>query len=1242
MTKLVVQPDLPIAAEAGHIAALIREHQVVVVAGETGSGKTTQLPKICLLAGRKHIAHTQPRRLAARTVAQRIADECETPLGSTVGYQVRFTHKATKATRIKLMTDGILLNELTHDRMLRRYDTIIIDEAHERSLNIDFLLGYLKQLLPKRPDLRVIVTSATIDTARFSAHFDDAPIVEVGGRTYPVEIRYREPAEDEDEIDQVTAAVQELVRESATGDLLVFLSGEREIRDAQEAIDALGMRGIETVPLFGRLSAGDQSRVFQPHTLRRVVLATNVAETSVTVPGIRYVIDAGTARISRYSARTKVQRLPIEPISQASANQRAGRCGRIGPGVAVRLYTEEDFLARPEFSDPEILRTNLATVILLMAQAGLGDIQQFPFIEAPVRSQINDGIRVLQELGALKQRRDGGQLRLTHTGQQLARMPVDPRLGRMIVEGARRGCLRQVLVIVAGLTIPDIRERPLEHQQQADELHRRFWKSSEDQVASSPEGGDFEVLLNLWHYLRAQRKSLSGNRFRRLCRDEFLHFVRYREWEELVSQLEEVSRDLGLPVDSESSMPDVLRSLLSGLLSNIGLAEPEKGKRERGKRRPIRLYQGARGAHFAIQPGSCLAKSTPPLVMAFELVETSRLWARTVASIRADWVEQVAGPLVTRTLAEPRFAQRTATVVASERVTLYGVPLIAGRTVGFAKSNPVEAREIFIQSALVEGQWQTRNPLVVANRNALRRAEQLTDRMRRPDLLISDDALAAYYDRHLPDYVFSGATLDRWLRETPQQQWPVLSAEDCITDERALRPSDFPDHFTVGPTSLPVRYVFNPGKREDGATITVRMEQLTSLDPEPFSWLVPGFRQELATELIRSLPKQIRTNFVPAPDFASRALALLAERKELGKGSFTATLGSALTTLTGVVIADDAWHVDALPSHLRPMFVITDEGREVARGEDLAQLQATLSAKVAQKLTTAASGITVSGQRSWTFPAIPAQVSLGKAITGYPSLVDEGSSVGVAVSDTKEKADRAHVEGLRRLLTLVNPDPTRWVVAHLGKTEKLALADSPYPKVPDLLADAWLKASEQLAQAHGPALAVRSCEAFEQVAILVRQDQAVRTQRIVALAAEALGSATQTRLALAQLPSNHPVRVDVTTQLENLLFDRFLSFTPDPWLEHLPRYCAATTLRVRDALANPARDARGAEQVEELENEFAALTDAEPPGPLRPEVEEIAFLLEEFRVSVFAQQLRTAVPISAKRIRKAMRAVRSR
>ncbi|HJE51460.1 MAG TPA: ATP-dependent RNA helicase HrpA, partial [Tessaracoccus flavescens] len=977
-----IDQSLPIAAEAVHIAQLIRDHQVVVVAGETGSGKTTQLPKICLMAGRERIAHTQPRRIAARTVAQRIATECGVELGEFVGYQVRFTRRVTAQTRIKVMTDGILLSELTHDRMLSKYDTIIIDEAHERSLNIDFLLGYLKQLLAKRPDLRVVVTSATIDTARFSEHFDGAPIVEVSGRTYPVDIVYQPLNDDQDEIDGIAAAVEDIVTTSATGDILVFLSGEREIRDAAEAIEGL-KTGLEVLPLFARLSATDQQRVFAPSSRRRVVLATNVAETSITVPGIRYVIDTGTARISRYSARTKVQRLPIEPVSQASANQRAGRCGRVGPGTAIRLYSEEDFLARPLYSDPEILRTNLATVILLMAQAGLGDVEAFPFVEAPVVSQINDGIRVLSELGAIHPRKRHDHLRLTRTGRMLARMPVDPRLGRMLIEGHRRRTLATVLVLVAGLTVPDVRERPAEFQAQADQSHRRFWGTADDaaapataeplrhtahtgtrkdtQTKPSLEGGDFEVLLNIWMYLRRRRRELSGNAFRRMCREEYLSFIRFREWEDLVSQLKEACKELELDASTQGSMSDVLTSILTGLLSNVGLAETEKSKPAPGKRRPLTEYTGARGARFAIQPGSSLAKATPPLVMAFELVETSRLWARTVAAIKPEWVEQVAGHVITRTVSEPRWSARSATVVASERLTLFGVPLVAGRRTNFAADHPVEARDIFIRSALVEGDWETRQKVVAANRRILAEATTLTDRMRRPDLLISDDALYRFYDARLPDTVVSGATFDKWARGLAPDELPLLTLDDAVMDATQLRPSDFPDRWTFGEHKLPVSYVFNPGAGSDGVTVTVRLELLGQTDPDAFTWQVPGLRRELATELIRTLPKAVRTSFVPAPDFAAKALAWLEERG-VEDGSFPQALGRALTALTGTVVDPSAWRPEALGSHLRPTFVVVDNGREVARGTDLAELKQRLSPKVAEKLTKSAGDRATTGQ----------------------------------------------------------------------------------------------------------------------------------------------------------------------------------------------------------------------------------------------------------------------------------------
>ena len=1256
--RLAFDPALPISAEAPRIASLIRDHQVVVVAGETGSGKTTQLPKICLLAGRERIAHTQPRRIAARTVAHRIAEECGTQLGEFVGYQVRFTRRVSRATRIKVMTDGVLLSELAHDRALERYDTIIIDEAHERSLNIDFLLGYLKQLLERRPELRVIVTSATIDTARFAAHFDDAPIVEVSGRTYPVEIRYRPVGEDDDEVDAVAAAVGDLAATTSSGDVLVFLSGEREIRDAADAVGALKLPGWETVPLYARLAAADQQKVFQAHPGRRVVLATNVAETSITVPGIRFVIDAGTARISRYSARTKVQRLPIEPVSRASANQRAGRCGRLGPGVAIRLYSEEDFNSRPEFTEPEILRTNLATVILQMAQAGLGEIESFPFVEAPVASQISDGLRVLQELGAIKPRRRHERVRLTRTGRLLARMPVDPRLGRMLIEGARRGALRQVQVIVAGLTVPDVRERPSEHQQAADELHRRFTQPPAGETDSPADGeprrhtvhtgtrpvkqgrgslagGDFEALLNVWEYLRRRRRELSGSAFRRLCRAEFLHFVRFREWEDLVSQLREVCRELDLPGEGDAAMDVVLDCLLTGLLSNIGLALPPPPKVQ-GRRRPLTEYQGARGARFAIAPGSACSRSTPPLVVAYELVETSRLWARTVGPVTGAQIERAAGDLVTRTLSEPTFSPRSATVTASETVTLFGVPIISGRRTNYATSHPEQAREIFIRTGLVEREWETRNPVVMANRFAYDEAERLTDRMRRPELLISDQALHDFYAARLPAEVVSGATFDKYVKSLGDDSALRLTPADCMTDPGALSVADFPDRWQVSGLELPVSYVYDPGAGHDGVTIEVRLEQLGVLEPEPFTWQVPGLREDLATALIRSLPKRIRTSFVPAPDFARRAVAWLRERGTGDETAFPEALGRALTALTGERVASGDWRPEAVDSHLRPTFVVVEGRKEVGRGEDLVALKTRLSAKVASRLTRSAGRIATTGRTDWDFGKLPLTQRLGGGVVGHPCLVDEGGSVGVQVVDSAVKAERLHAAGVRRLLTLVNPSPIRWVVSHLGNPEKLALGASRYGSVPELLEDAWLKASDRLLRAATDPVRVRDGQEFQRVAEVVRADCPAATAAVVGTAARALAAQAVVERRLAALPEDDEVRADITEQLANLTFKRFISATPDPWFDRIPVWIEACGTRLVTRGRNPARDERNRSEIMELEARYGQLCEAQPSGPLPADVEEIAFLLEEFRVSLFAQGTRTLVPVSAKRISQAM------
>ena len=1256
--RISYDPALPVAAHAGDIAELIKAHQVVIVAGETGSGKTTQLPKICLEAGRRAIAHTQPRRIAARSVAARLAEEMGVELGGFVGYQVRFTRKAGRRTRVKVMTDGVLLAELAQDRELRRYDTIIVDEAHERSLNIDFLLGYLKRLLLIRPELKLIVTSATIDTARFSEHFDGAPIMEVSGRSYPVEVRYA-PLGEREQSDGIADAVTELLAGPRDGDVLVFLSGEREIRDAAEALEGLGL-GAEIVPLYARLSAAEQQRVFEAHSARRIVLATNVAETSITVPGIRFVVDTGTARISRYSARTKVQRLPIEAISQASANQRAGRCGRLGPGTAIRLYSEEDFAARPEYTEPEILRTNLAMVILQMAQAGLGDIASFPFVEAPPRAQITDGIRLLEELGALEGRQRRGPVRLTRVGRLLAQLPLDPRLGRMVIEAAARGCLREVLIIVSGLAIPDVRERPAERTEAADQAHRRFFCAGAqplgkdtgdpprytvhtgrgDTASARPDdSGDFGALLRLWDYLRASRKKLSGNAFRRMCRNEFLNFLRVREWEDLHAQLKEICRELGLRRnDRPAPVSEVLTAVASGLLSHIGLAEVTEQPRQRGRRRPLKEYLGARGARFAIQPGSALARTTPPLVIAFELVETSRLWARTVAAVSAEQVEEVSGHVLSSTLSEPHWSPRSGRVQACEKLSLYGVPIVAGRVVDYGKREPVAAREIFIRRALVEGEWQTRHAFFAANQRVRAEAAELEDRTRRRDLLVDDQTIYDFYADRIPAQVCSTATFDKWWR-TADQDVLTLRLEDLMTGE--VDAGSFPDTWPVAGTDLAVTYIFDPSSGHDGVNVTIPMALLNQVSAAPFTWQVPGLRSELAVELLRTLPKSVRTRFVPAPEHAARALAWLRSQPREPGEPFASALGRALFAVTGQRVPEEAWQPERLPARLRVGFTVTDHDEVVGQGKDFDELRVRLTAKLNQTLTRVTAKSAISGARSWVFGSLQESLTAGAggaSAVGYPAIVDEGTGVGLRVFDTPQRRDRAHAKGVRRLLTLTNPDPTRWVVAHLANADKVALSHSAYPSVPALLADARLKAVDRLARRAG--IGVRSEQEYLALAEAIRGETADEMARIVQTAARVLATQSRVQAALAGWPSGAPVRRDVEEQLGNLTFNNFISATPDPWFDRIPAYVEAMEVRLESARINPVRDAQLHGQVDDIESDYADLVASEPPGELRLEVEEIAFLLEEFRVSLFAQRLRTAVPVSAKRLRQSIYSVR--
>ena len=948
----VSYPDeLPISGRVDDIRAALETHQVVVVAGETGSGKTTQLPKMALELGRGvlgTIGHTQPRRIAARTVAERVAEELGTTGTDTVGYQVRFTSRASEDTLVKLMTDGILLAEIQQDRMLRRYDTLIIDEAHERSLNIDFLLGYLAQLLPRRPDLKVIITSATIDPERFSRHFGDAPIIEVSGRTYPVEVRYRplvdpdDPGGDQrDQVDGIIDAVDELRREvgregDGRGDVLVFLSGEREIRDAADAIREHA-EDLDVLPLYARLSSAEQHRVFEPSSggRRRVVLATNVAETSLTVPGIRYVVDPGLARISRYSRRTKVQRLPIEPISQASATQRAGRCGRVADGICIRLYAEDDFDARPEFTDPEIQRTNLASVILQMAGAKLGPVEEFPFVDPPEKLAVRDGVRLLTELGALV---DGDATRLSETGRRLARLPVDPRIGRMVLEADRLGCLHEVTVIAAGLSAQDPRERPTEKADEADAAHARF---------TDPRS-DFLSWVHLWEHVRSGRRELSSNQFRKRCGAEFLNFLRIREWQDLAAQIRQLGDELGLTrnepgAELTKDVADrVHQALLSGLLSQIGLAqepapkksaEPKQGA-PKPKRRPITEYEGSRGARFVIWPGSSLAKRPPTMVMAAELVETSRLWARTVAGVDPAWVEAAAGDLVTRTYSEPRWSKRRGSAVATERVTLFGVPLAMDRTVDYGRIDPEVARELLLRHALVEGDWNTRHAFVTRNRERLEQVAEMERRARR-ELVVDDDEIYAFYDARVPADVVSVRHFDRWWQKASRRDPHLLDLDPrALVAGEAPSTEQYPDSWNAGGLTLPLSYAFEPGAETDGVTVSVPLAVLGQVRAEDLAWQVPGLRDEMLTSLVRSLPKNLRRSLVPAPDTARALAARLAhDGRPAADEPLLPALSDAVRRLSGLSIPTDAWNVAGLPSHLRLTFrVVDDDGADGGRG----------------------------------------------------------------------------------------------------------------------------------------------------------------------------------------------------------------------------------------------------------------------------------------------------------------------
>ncbi|MFJ8645138.1 ATP-dependent RNA helicase HrpA [Streptomyces sp. NPDC093546] len=1244
MPEITYPEQLPVSQKKDAILEAIRDHQVVIVAGETGSGKTTQIPKICMELGRGvrgMIGHTQPRRIAARTVAERVADELKTPLGEAVGWKVRFTDQVNPdATFVKLMTDGILLAEIQTDRELRAYDTIIIDEAHERSLNIDFLLGYLAQLLPKRPDLKVVITSATIDPERFSRHFGDAPIVEVSGRTYPVEVRYRplleEDSEDSDR-DQITAicdAVDELQGEGP-GDILVFLSGEREIRDTADALVKKKLRNTEVLPLYARLSHAEQHRVFQAHSGRRIVLATNVAETSLTVPGIKYVIDPGTARISRYSHRTKVQRLPIEPVSQASANQRKGRCGRTSDGICIRLYSEDDFLARPEFTDAEILRTNLASVILQMTAAGLGDIEKFPFIDPPDHRNIRDGVQLLQELGAIDPAQKDPKKRLTQQGRKLAQLPVDPRLARMVLEADKNGCVREVMVIAAALSIQDPRERPAEKQAQADQSHARF----------KDETSDFLAFLNLWRYIREQQKALSSSAFRRMCKSEYLNYLRIREWQDIYTQLRTVAKQMGIHLNDEDAPEDRVHvSLLAGLLSHIGMKDVKEGAKNE--------YLGARSAKFAIFPGSALFKKPPRFVMSAELVETSRLWARVNAKIEPEWIEPLAEHLLKRTYSEPHWEKDQAAVMAYEKVTLYGVPIVAQRKVNYGRIDPETSRELFIRHALVEGDWRTHHKFFADNRKLLTEVEELEHRARRRDILVDDETLFDFYDQRVPEHVVSGAHFDSWWKHKRREAPDLLDFErEMLINEKAgaVTKADYPDAWRQGALKFRVTYQFEPGADADGVTVHIPLQVLNQVTDEGFDWQIPGLREEVVTELIRSLPKPIRRNYVPAPNFAKRFLDTAVPLEE----PLDVALARGLQRMVGVPVGADDFDWSRVPDHLKITFRIVDERRrKLAEDKDLETLKLQLRPKARQALSKAAAAATAgpsgsgqslerTGLTDWTIGTLVKVFETrraGQPVKAYPALVDAGDTVSVRLFDTEAEQEQAMWRGTRRLIMLNIPvNPAKFAADKLTNQQKLALSRNPHGSVQALFEDCATAAADRLIADHGgPAW---DEESFRKLYDKVRADLVELTIRTVAQVQQILAAWQSCERRLKATNSLVLVRnvQDVREQLAALVPAGFVTKTGLRRLPDLMRYLVAVDRRLQQMPTAVQRDTTRMEKVHEMQDEYAWLLEQLPKGrPVPQEVRDIRWMIEELRVSYFAHALGTAYPVSDKRILKAI------
>jgi ATP-dependent helicase HrpA len=1217
--------ELPVSEHREQIREAIAKHQVVIVCGETGSGKTTQLPKICLEAGRGiagFIGHTQPRRIAARTVAARIAEELRQPLGEGVGYKIRFQDRSRPETLVKLMTDGILLAETQADRFLDQYDTLILDEAHERSLNIDFLLGYLAWLLPRRPDLKLVITSATIDPERFSKHFGDAPIINVSGRSFPVEVRYREVQveEGEDETDDaeqaaILGAVDELWRDQ-NGDILVFLSGEREIRETAESLRKHHPHGCEILPLYSRLSQSEQERVFRPSGQRRIVLATNVAETSLTVPGIRAVIDTGLARISRYSHRSRLQRLPIEKISRASASQRSGRCGRVGPGIAIRLYSEEDFLGRDEYTDPEIRRTNLAAVILQMHALRLGDIERFPFVEPPDGRYVRDGLRTLQELGALDEANA-----LTELGQRLSKLPLDPRLGRILLAGAEELCLTEVAVIVAALSVPDPRDRPQEKATQADQKHARF----------RDEQSDFLSLLKLWLEVEEQRRHLSRARFRGWCRENFLSYVRLQEWHDIHGQVMEVLKgELALKLnDKPGSYEQVHRALLAGLLGHVCQ------RKEQGE------YLGARGTKVHIHPGSGQYKARPPWIVSAEQVETTRVYARIVARVDPVLIERAGAHLVRQHHFDPHWERRAARVAVHERTTLFGLTLQTGRKVPFERIDPKAARELFIRHALVQMDYDSKAPFFLHNVKLLEEREYLQQKGRRVDLLADETELQAFFDARLPAEITTGAAFEHWRKEAERKtpRLLFLGEEDVSGGGEAnLDPYRFPDHYDVGALRFALEYRFEPGHADDGVTALVPLHMLNQVEASAFDWLVPALLEEKVTAMIRSLPKGLRVNFVPVPAFAARALDALRP----GREGLKAQLAHELTRAAGLRVPADAFRDDALPPHLRMNYALVDDAQRVVdRGRDLDALRARHGG-VAQKsfAELARHALLHTGCRAWSFGDLAVDFDGehdGRRVVGHPALVDEGETVGVRVFATRGEADASQPRGLTRLIRLLLARDLKSLKRDLPVDVQAELGYRKLGEPPRDLREDLLDAVVHAVFLDGRD-DVRSAAALDARLQTQRQQLGTTVQEAGHALQQVFAALPGIQAALARCPAES--RADAQRQLAALLPAGFVATTPWRRLREYPRYLKALALRLPKAAQDPARDARLLREIAPFE---ARLVAAEKAARGRPSAAraEFRWLIEEFRVSLFAQQLKTAVPVSARRLEEAWQATAS-